>query len=158
MQNPASFVLIIFQLQNLASFFSFPILYLELVQQEAATMATTAKPEVSKPAGASATRTGGHIPKGAPEGGDWVFLKHSGAKTWSIISATGCILLFCTIIFAPFAIMGLLCPCDEKLAYMSPDGVIYDVEGNVVGSRAKSNFKHSHKATAEQRSTTEADA
>ena len=54
--------------------------------------------------------------------------------------------------------MGLLCPCDEKLAYMSPDGVIYDVEGNVVGSRAKSNFKHSHKATAEQRSTTEADA
>lgn len=92
------------------------------------------------PPGAS-TFAGRPIPPNAPPGGQWVRVKYAGNSTWGIIAGTCCILCcFCAIITGPCALFGLLCPCDEKVAYMSPNGVIYDEQGKAIGDTRRSKY------------------
>jgi hypothetical protein len=44
------------------------------------------------------------------------------------------------------ALFGLACPCDERVAYMSPDGVMYNEDGQAVGDRRRHKFKILRKA------------
>ncbi|CAB9530433.1 expressed unknown protein [Seminavis robusta] len=81
------------------------------------------------------------IPPNAPPGGQWVRMKYSGNQTWGIIGGVGCGLFWCCfMIAAPLALLGLLCPCDEREAYMSPNGVMYDERGHAVGDRRRNKF------------------
>ena len=83
----------------------------------------------------------GAIPPGAPPGGQWVRVKYTGGNTWGIIGGTGCVLFWCcAMVLAPCALFGLLCPCDEKRAYMSPSGVIYDETGKAMGDRRRNKY------------------
>jgi hypothetical protein len=69
------------------------------------------------------------VPPNAPPGGQWVMKKHIGQKTWTtctIVSVITC--FFCLF---PCGVWALLCPCDEKLVYIS-QGKAYDEQGCVV--------------------------
>ena len=87
------------------------------------------------------TSTGQSIPPNAPPGGQWVRVKYTGNQTWTIITATGCCLFWCAaMILAPCALLGMWCPCDEKTAYMSPSGVIYDETGKALGDARRNKY------------------
>ena len=66
-------------------------------------------------------------PPGAPHGGRWIVIKHVGSDTWMICAIVS--LVFCWIMFFPCGVWALLCPCDQKIAYESPQGHIYDESG-----------------------------
>ena len=104
---------------------------------------TTTTPPPAPPMGAG----NGAIPPGAPPGGQWVIATYTGNSTWGIIAGTGCVLFWCcAVVLAPCALFGLCCPCDEKRAYMSPNGVIYDEHGRAIGDSRRNKYKIISKA------------
>lgn len=77
-----------------------------------------------------------HPPPGVADGGVWGSSANAGEKTWTI-----CVIL-CLLggIFTGFGLPALLCPCDEKDAYMA-NHKVYDANGTYIGQPSEVKFR-----------------
>jgi len=72
-------------------------------------------------------------PPGAPPGGTWGRNNYIGEKT----GGAACLGFLCFCLPGLFI---LLCPFDERDAYMGPDGKVYDASGKVIGKTCGTKF------------------
>ena len=85
---------------------------------------------VSIGAGGTAAVHAGASPPGVPPNGRWVLLKEIGPNTWTLCTVLS--IVTCWFMLMPCGLWALLCPCDERLAYLS-DGKLYNEAGGLIG-------------------------
>ena len=68
------------------------------------------------------------VPPGAPAGGEYIRMQYFGDMTCIMV-------VIILLLFWPAACLPCLCPCDERIVYRAPNGILYTPHGQALGGR-----------------------